>query len=182
MPSHESSLHISRLPALPSEQDLAELTSLLIQTVNGGGSVSFLAPLAEETARSWWLRVLGERSDRCIVLVAREHDRIVGTVQCQPAWAPNQPHRADIAKMMVHPDARGRGIGRLLLERIEQDAQSMGFRLLVLDTKRGTAAEQLYESKGWTRVGGIPDFALDPDGAALHETVIFYKRLPPVID
>jgi GNAT superfamily N-acetyltransferase len=108
--------------------------------------------------------------------VARDDRGIVGTVQLQPAWAPNQPHRADIAKLIVHRRARRRGVGRALIAEIEARAQAANFTLLTLDTVRGEGAEYLYADAGWQRVGVIPDYALDPDGR-LCDTVIFYKKI-----
>jgi len=111
--------------------------------------------------------------------VARDPDGIVGTVQLHPAWAPNQPHRAEIAKLLVHRRGRRMGLGRQLMETIEDAAQRAGFGLLTLDTKRGSAAEQLYRQFGWTAAGTIPGFALDSDGTP-HDAVIFYKQLGDV--
>lgn len=97
-------------------------------------------------------------------------------VQLQPSWAPNQPHRADVAKLIVHRRARGRGIARALMQELERHARKQGFTLLLLDTCKGSAAEQLYSSLGWTRVGEVPRFALNPDGTPC-DTVFFYKQL-----
>ena len=101
---------------------------------------------------------------------------ITGTVQLRPAPMPNQPHRADIAKLLVHRRARRQGLGRMLMQEIERRARSAGFTLLVLDTKRGDAAESLYRNAGWTEVGVIPGYALNPDGT-MCDTVVFYKEL-----
>lgn len=168
---------IERLTNPVSEHDLHALAQLLVETVNGGASVSFLAPLGLEAALDWWRGTFSTADPRAIVLVAREGEKITGTVQLHPAWAPNQPHRADIAKLMVHPQCRGAGLGRRLMATIEDMARQAGFRLLTLDTKRGTAAEQLYQRLGWDRAGSIPGYALDTDGQAMHDTVIFYKNL-----
>ncbi|MBV8543641.1 MAG: GNAT family N-acetyltransferase, partial [Acidobacteria bacterium] len=106
---------------------------------------------------------------------ARDGRGIAGTVQLRPAPMPNQPHRADVAKLLVHRRARGKGLGRMLMEEIERRARSDGFTLLTLDTKRGDAAESLYRRVGWIEVGVIPGYALNPDGS-LCDTVIFYKE------
>jgi GNAT superfamily N-acetyltransferase len=103
---------------------------------------------------------------------------IVGTAQARPAPQPNQPHRFDVAKMLVRPDARGRGIGAALLARVEAEALKRGRWLGVLDTVTDTAGFRLYERGGWTRVGEIPDFALWPQGG-LCPTTVFCKRLAP---
>jgi GNAT superfamily N-acetyltransferase len=97
-------------------------------------------------------------------------------VQLHPAWAPNQQHRGEIAKLLVHRRARRKGVGAALMEAIEERARKSGFTLLTLDTKRGEGAEELYERGGWTRVGVIPNYALNPDGTSC-DTVIFYKSL-----
>lgn len=165
-----------RLPI--SESDLRALAELLIDAVESGAAVSFLAPLTAEQAQAWWRRTLAAAHPAAIFLVAREADGcIVGTVQLHPVWAPNQPHRAEIAKVLVHRRSRRLGLGMQLMHAIETMAQRAGFRLLTLDTKRGSAAEHMYRQLGWTPVGTIPNYALDPDGATLHDTVIFYKDL-----
>lgn len=159
-------------------EDIRALAELLVDTVDSGSAVSFLAPLPVETAEEWWRRTITTAPPRAIVLVARDGGRIVGTVQLQPSWAPNQPHRGDIAKLIVHRRARRTGLGSKLMQQIEADAASAGYRLLTLDTRRGDGAEQLYHKLGWTRVGVIPRYAVDPDGRTPHDTVIFYKELP----
>jgi GNAT superfamily N-acetyltransferase len=159
----------------PPPQDVRALAELLVDVVDSGGSVSFIAPLALADAEHWWRETLSRRHSLAVILVAREQERIVGTVQLQPAWAPNQPHRADVTKLMVHPRARGRGIARGLMLVLEQEATARGFTLLVLDTVRGDAAERLYTSMGWSRVGVVPNFALHPDGKTFCDTVFFYK-------
>ena len=97
-------------------------------------------------------------------------------MQLHPAWPPNQRHRADIAKLLIHRRARRRGLGGLLMREIESRARAAGFTLLTLDTKRGDGAESLYRRGGWTEVGVIPGYALNPDGTPC-DTVVFYKEL-----
>lgn len=163
--------------------ELRDLALLLVDAVDSGAAVSFLQPLSVELAETWWrgqlesaARSAKEKSP--IVLVAREPaGRIVGTVQAQPAWAPNQPHRAEICKMLVHREARRQGLGRRLMNQIEQAARAAGFTLLTLDARGGGPAEALYRAMGWTFVGEIPDYAIDADGRGMHSTVIFYKKL-----
>ena len=135
-----------------------------------------MAGLRVDEAMEWWRETLSAASERTVVLVARDEQGIVGTVQLHPAWAPNQPHRADVAKLIVHRRGRRRGIARALMEEIERHARARQFTLLLLDTCKGTAAEQLYTSLGWTRVGEVPHFALNPDGSPC-DTVFFYKQL-----
>jgi GNAT superfamily N-acetyltransferase len=168
---------IDRIIPPASDDDLTGLAHLLVAVVEAGGSVSFLAPFTLEQAKAWWSATLTAARSRAVFLVARDEQGIVGTVQLQPAWAPNQPHHAEIAKLLVHPRARRMGLGTRLMEAIETEARQAGFRLLTLDTRRGGAAEQMYSQLGWTTAGIIPRFALDPDGSGLHDTVIFYKEL-----
>lgn len=166
-----------QLRAPVSDRDFRELAHLLVDAVESGSAVSFLSPLSLEEAEEWWRATLANANDKSIFLVARDNQGIVGSVQLHPAWAPNQPHRAEIAKLIVHRRGRRKGIGIQLMEEIEPLARRAGFTLLTLDTKRGEAAEQLYRRLGWTEVGVIPRYALNPQGGALHDTVVFYKEL-----
>ena len=167
-------IDVVRRPASPT--DLEQLADLLVDAVGSGASVSFMQPLTMDEAREWWRGTLERADPRAIVLAARDEQGIVGSVSLHPAWAPNQPHRADIAKLLVHRRARRQGVARALMQEIEARAHAAGFTLLTLDTVRGDAAEQLYASAGWQRVGVIPDYALYPDGR-LCDTVVFYKRV-----
>ncbi len=160
----------------PAASDLDQLAQLLTDAVDSGAGVSFMRGLSVEAARAWWRSSLERADPRSIVLVARDDEGIAGTVQLHPAWAPNQPHRADVAKLIVHRRARRRGVGRALVAEIEARARAANFTLLTLDTVRGEAAEHLYTASGWQRVGVIPDYALDPDGRPC-DTVIFYKKV-----
>jgi GNAT superfamily N-acetyltransferase len=153
-----------------------ELAALLLDAVDSGAGVSFLSDLTQADAEAWWRSVLETLSPRAVILVARDADGIAGTVQLQPAWAPNQPHRADIAKLIVHRRARRRGIGHALMAAIERQARAAGFTLLLLDAARGGDAGRLYAATGWVRVGDVPGFALNPDGS-LCDTVFYYKQL-----
>jgi GNAT superfamily N-acetyltransferase len=168
---------IERLIPPVSGSDLRDLAQLLIDAVESGAAVSFLAPLTIERAEDWWREIISTSHSGSIFLVARDVKGIAGSVQLHPAWAPNQPHRADIAKLLVHSRCRRTGLGTRLMHNIEYSARRAGFSLLTLDAKRGGAAEQLYRRIGWTAVGTIPRYALDPDGATAHDTVIFYKEL-----
>jgi GNAT superfamily N-acetyltransferase len=153
--------------------DLAEVLSLCVE---GGAGVSFLQPFPPEAAARWW-RSLSQRvhEGSIVVLTAREGAALLGTVQLHPAPQPNQPHRAEVAKLLVHPGARNRGIAEALMRRLEQEALARGRWLLTLDTASG-AADRLYRRLGWNEVGRIPDYALWPDGR-LSDTTVFYKRL-----
>lgn len=168
---------IERLAPPVSEADLRSLALLLVDAVDSGAAVSFLS-ITEAQALDWWRRQFAAPASGAIVLAARDADGIVGAVQLHPSWAPNQPHRADIAKLIVHRRARRRGLGERLMAAVEQEAASAGYRLLVLDSKRGDAGERLYRRLGWNVVGTIPRFALDTDGRTPHDTVVFYKELP----
>jgi ribosomal protein S18 acetylase RimI-like enzyme len=167
---------VERLTLPVDDDDLQALAELLVDAVAGGAGVSFIPPLPLEQARDWWQGCLASSSPRAVFLVVRDDQGVLGTVQLQPAWPPNQPHRADIAKLLVHSRARRKGIGSRLMKAIETEARHAGFRLLTLDTMRESAGELLYEKLGWVRVGIIPDYALNADGSA-HDTVIFYKRI-----
>jgi ribosomal protein S18 acetylase RimI-like enzyme len=167
---------IERLAPPVSEADLRALATLLVDAVDAGAAVSFLA-LTEAQALDWWRRLFGAPASGTIVLVARDESGIVGSVQLHPAWAPNQPHRADVAKLIVHRRGRRRGWGERLMAAVEREAAGAGYRLLVLDSKRGDAGERLYRRLGWTVVGTIPRYALDTDGTTPHDTVLFYKEL-----
>jgi GNAT superfamily N-acetyltransferase len=159
-----------------SEDVVQGLAALLVDAVGDNAGISFMAGLRIEEGAEWWRKTLTSASPRAVILVARDEQGIVGTVQLQPAWAPNQLHRADVAKLIVHRRARGRGIARALMRELERHAREERFTLLLLDTCKGGAAEQLYSSLGWIRVGEVPNFALNPDGTRC-DTVFFYKQL-----
>lgn len=162
--------------AAPTRDVIEQLAAVLIDAVKGGAGISFMSDLGVDEARDWWRAVFDRASSRTVILVARDEQGVVGTVQLQPAWAPNQPHRADVAKLIVHRRARGRGIARALMQELERQASAQRFTLLLLDTCKGSAAERLYTSLGWIRVGEVPRFALNPDGSPC-DTVFFYKHL-----
>lgn len=159
-----------------TDDDFRGLASLLLDAVESGAAVSFLADLTLERAEAWWRKILGGTPSTAIVLVARDLGGIAGSVQLHPAWAPNQPHRAEVTKLLVHRRNRRTGLGTQLMQAIEAAAREAGFTLLTLDTKRGEGAERLYRRLGWTASGIIPRYALDPEGG-LHDTVVFYKEL-----
>ena len=167
---------IERVARNVGREDLDGLVDLLFDAIDGNAGVSFMPGLTRTDAEAWWLSALAP--PRAIVLVARDAAGAVGTVQVQPSWAPNQPHRGDVAKLIVHRRARRQGIGRALMEALEQEARAEGFRLLLLDTRKDDHPERLYASMGWVRVGDVPDFAFNPDGS-LCSTVFYYKPLRP---
>jgi GNAT superfamily N-acetyltransferase len=155
---------------------MGQLADVLLDCVEGGASVSFMLPMAREKALRFWDKVADgvARGERTLV-VADDGHGIVGTVQLITDMPENQPHRADVAKLLVHRRARGAGIGRRLMEAVEEAARGQGRRVLVLDTASDTA-ERLYERLGWQRAGVVPDYAYMPDGA-LCATTFFYKHV-----
>lgn len=171
-----SAITVHRLERIDDTQ-LNELCDLLIDCVEGGASVSFLWPMTRAKAESFWLAVAAglARNDRALIAARDSQGRIVGTAQAIWASPENQPHRADLAKMLVHRRARRLGAGAALLRAAEAAARDAGKTLLVLDTASDDA-ERLYERGGWQRVGTIPFYALLPDGAPCS-TVVFYKKL-----
>jgi GNAT superfamily N-acetyltransferase len=165
------------LTANESAAAVPALADILMDVVMAGASVSFQPPLKRERAEAFWRKIAdGVAAGAAILLVAEHEGRMVGTVQVQFAMIENQPHRADIAKMLVHTSARRLGIGAALMRAAETAAREAGRTLLTLDTVTGSAGERLYARLGWTRVGIIPGYALTPyDG--LCDTTIFYKRI-----
>lgn len=160
-----------------NEAELDGLSELLIDCVEGGASVSFMLPMTRTKANDFWRGVAdsAERGER-LVYVAEDSQGIVGSAQIVWAQAENQPHRADVAKMLVHRRARRRGLGAALLAAAEQGAKRRGKTLLVLDTVSGSDGYRLYAANGWQRCGEIPSYALWPDGRPCPTTV-FYKSL-----
>lgn len=170
---------IERLTLHASDSDVRDLAGLLIDAIESGAAVSFLATLKQPSAEDWWRKTLSSSHPGAIFLVARDAGGIAGSVQLHPAWAPNQPHRAEVTKLLVHRRSRRSGLGTLLMQAIEAAALAAGYTLLTLDAKRGAEAERLYRRIGWNYVGAIPRFALDPDGHTPHDAVVFYKELEP---
>jgi ribosomal protein S18 acetylase RimI-like enzyme len=156
----------------------ATLADLLVETVASGGSVSFMHPLAPEAAADFWAGALAaaERGER-IIFGAWDRDALVGTVTLLLDLPPNQPHRAEIAKMMTRVSHRGRGVATALLHAAEAVAAAKGRSLLVLDTAKDEGAAGLYERQGFSLAGEIPDYALKPHGG-LTSTLIYWKRIP----
>lgn len=167
---------VERLSLPVSDSDLRDLAQLLVEAVEDGAAVSFLLPLSLERAEDWWRKTLSESGSAAIFLVARDNETIAGTVQLHPAWAPNQPHRAEVMKLLVNRRSRRKGLATQLMQTVEDEARRAGFNLLTLDAKRGGAAEALYRRLGWILVGTIPNYALDPDRTP-HDGVFFYKQL-----
>ena len=154
------------------------LAEVLIDCVQGGASVSFMWPLSREKAQAFWRDVAqGVASAERVLLVAQQADGcIVGTAQLLLGLPENQPHRADVAKVLVHRRARRQGIAQRLMAAIDDEARREGRSVLVLDTVTGGDAERLYARSGWQRVGEVPRYALMPDGAWCS-TTFFHKQL-----
>jgi len=176
MPAAEQ-IEIRLLGATEVRAQLDGLAAVLADCVAGGASVSYMAPFSHEQARAvfeaWAVEV---EQGRRLLLAAFADGDLVGTVQVILALPPNQPHRAEIAKLLVHRSARGRGIAQLLMERAEAEARAEGKTLLVLDAVTGDDAARLYARLGWTTVGVIPGYALYPDGRPC-DTTYFFKAL-----
>ncbi|MET9892653.1 GNAT family N-acetyltransferase [Streptomyces sp. NPDC006465] len=167
---------VARLTAAELHAAVDELADLLTDTVEGGASIGFLAPLDHAAAVAWWReRAAAVSAGRLAVWVTRGGDRLLGTVALAFPDKPNSRHRAELVKLMVHRDGRGQGLGRTLLATAEKEAAAAGVTLLHLDTETDSPAESLYLSAGWTRLGAIPDYAATPSGE-LRPTTIFYKR------
>jgi GNAT superfamily N-acetyltransferase len=167
---------ITVLDAAVATVAIDELADVLTDCVAGGASVSFMLTFGHDDGVVFFEKVIASiaRGDT-VLIAARQDGRIVGTVQLGLDMPPNQPHRADVKKLLVHRSARGRGIGAALMACAETEAKARGRALLVLDTASG-AAERLYQRAGWQRTGVIPDYAMWPAGG-FCDTTIFWKRV-----
>jgi len=170
-------IRIRRLDAF-ADREIEGLSDVLIDCVEGGASVSFMWPMDRDKALAFWRGAAASaaRGERIVLAAEDARGTIVGTVQVVWAQPENQPHRGDLAKMLVRRRARRRGIGADLLAAAEHNARAAGKTLLVLDTVTGADAERLYTRFGWQRCGVIPDYALWPDGRPCATTV-FFKSL-----
>lgn len=168
---------IRLLDAHEVEHRAGELGHVLSDCVNGGASVSFMLPYSDDDGRNFYARVATRAlAGEVLVFAGFVENRLAGTVMLGLDTPPNQPHRADVMKMLVHRSARRRGLARALLDAAEAEAQRRGRWLLVLDTVEGGDADRLYPRCGWSRSGSIPGYALFPAGG-LCATVIYYKAL-----
>lgn len=180
MSQDPASLELTLLTADDAVAHLPALGELLHACVQGGASVSFVLPYSPEDAQAFWrAKVLpGVAGGGLALWVARQDGRIAGSVQLDSDTPPNQPHRAEVRKLLVHPDFRRRGIARRLMREAESHAARIGRSLITLDTRTGDSAEPLYASLGYVTVGQIPGFSRDPrDAGKLDATTIMYKRL-----
>jgi GNAT superfamily N-acetyltransferase len=157
---------VRRVDAHEAAACVEALADVLIDCIEGGASVSFMLPIARDKAVDFWRKVAGgvARNERALLIAEDVDGQIVGTVQVITEQPENQPHRADIAKMLVHRKARRRGIAQRLMVAAEHAAREEGKFVLVLDTVTGGDAERLYERVGWQRVGMVPKYALLPNG------------------
>ncbi|MPW15459.1 GNAT family N-acetyltransferase [Paraburkholderia sp. CNPSo 3157] len=170
-------IRVRRVAAHEAAQCIDDLADVLIDCVDGGASVSFMQPLTRERAVAFWQMIAGdvERGERALLIAEDSDGRIVGTVQLVLAQPDNQPHRADVAKMLVHR-ARRRGVAQQLMAAADAVARDESKTVLVLDTVTGGDAERLYARAGWQRVGEVPKYALMPDGSFCG-TTFYYKHL-----
>lgn len=170
-------IEIRQLSASDASAYLGDLAEVLVDCVEGGASVSFMPPFGKPDAEEFFRRVIrGVEAGERILLAAFVDSKLAGTVQVLTAMPPNQPHRAEIAKLLVLRFAQGRGVAAALMRQAEQCARGAGKTLLVLDTCEGGAAERLYLRLGWVKAGVIPKYALNPDGSWC-DTIVFWKSL-----
>ncbi len=169
---------IRALTPAEAEARREQLIDLLVDAVESGASVNFVWPMTREKSAKWWAGALqshaaGER----VILVAEEPDRVLGSVQLIFPGQENQAHRGDIGKLLVHTDARRRGLGAALMQAAETEAKARGRTLLVLDTEAGSSGDRLYERLGWTRFGVVPNYAMSADGTHIADCAFFYKAV-----
>jgi GNAT superfamily N-acetyltransferase len=169
---------VRRVGAGEAAACIEALADVLIDCVEGGASVSFMLPMTRAKAVAFWRGVADGvvRGERVLLVAEDGAGRIVGTVQLITSLPENQPHRGDVAKMLVHRSARRRGVAQQLMTSIDDAARAEGRTVLVLDTVTGGDAERLYARAGWQRVGVVPQYALMPDGP-FCATTFFYKHL-----
>lgn len=172
---------VMRLDPATGRDHLDDLAEILVEAVRGGASVSFMLPFGRDDALAYWHRVLDHvEAGEVVLLGAFTGGRLDGTVQLHLATPPNQPHRAEVAKLLVHARARRGGLGSTLMAAVEAEALDLGRTLLTLDTLAENPAALLYAGRGYARAGEIPDYALLPDGRGPEATVVFWKRLDAV--
>jgi ribosomal protein S18 acetylase RimI-like enzyme len=173
------SAKIRQLSSAELPGHLATLTDILVKTVEAGASVGFVLPFPPEAAASFWQDKIFTAVQRSDVLLfgAFLEGQLQGTVQLSVALPPNQPHRADVGKLLVHPDARRAGLGRALMQQLEAEARRLGKTLLLLDTRSGDPSQRLYESLGYQVAGSVPGFCRHPSAARFEPTTFLYKAL-----
>jgi GNAT superfamily N-acetyltransferase len=170
-------VRIVELPEADAYRQLEGLCTLLIDAVEAGASVNFLADLKHSDAEAFWEGAMeGIPRGRTHLFAALEGSQLLGAVLLYPAWQPNQPHRADVAKLLVLRSARRQGVASRLMDALEARALELGRTLLTLDTVTGSGAEPFYQGRGYKRAGIIPNYALMPDGSPC-DTSVYYKQL-----
>ncbi len=176
-------MQVSKLLPANFSNELAGLTALLHACVIDGASIGFILPFSETEAESFWRDKVfpAVAHETRIVLIARLNDEIAGTVQLDYETPANQLHRAEVRKLLVHPNFRRRGIGRKLMIEIEALASALGRSLITLDTRTGDMAEPLYTGLGYSVAGVIPGYCRDAQTQRLDPTTVMYKKLRPVI-
>ncbi len=167
------------MESAPNDELCDGLAEVLYACVHGGASVGFVLPFSQDEARRFWSdKVLPQvMAGGATLWVAHSEGRALGTVQLHHDLPPNQPHRADVAKLLVHPDARRNGLGRALMDALEVEAHALHKRLLVLDTRSGDASQTLYENMGFTAAGTIPGYCLNPFDGRPEATTYLFKPL-----
>lgn len=172
-----SIVKVQCLSADEMNERVDDLCEVLSDCINGGASLGFMLPFEPKDAMPYWREVQGHvAGGQTLIAVAVREGKVVGTVQVGLAQKPNQPHRGDVMKLLVHRSARGIGLSRKLMACVEMEAARLGRTLLVLDTATGSEAEAIYPRLGWQKVGVIPDYALWPQGG-FCDTTLFYKRI-----
>jgi GNAT superfamily N-acetyltransferase len=161
-----------------SEYDAAvpRLAAILVDAVDSGAGVTFMHPLAQDVAEAFWMKQKADlASGQITIFIAEEDGVIAGTVMLQKVWPPNQPHRCEVAKLLVHRDFRRKGLATLLMQALEAKAQALGFTLITFDTVAQSPAEAFYRQLGFTCAGYIPNYAYAR--GKLDGTALFYKQL-----
>lgn len=171
-------MSIETLSAEQATRMIGELADILSDCVAGGAAVNFMHPFSPAEARAFWIRAIASVAAGKAVLLAARHDgRLSGTVMLGLDTPPNQPHRADVKKLLVHRRARRQGLARQLMLAAEAEARRLGRVLLTLDTRHGDRAEQLYLSLGYKLIGIVPRYSLPPEGGVADDCAFFYKEL-----
>jgi len=169
---------ITLFDAAMAEREIDALSDILQDCVTGGASVNFVQPYGTEDAARFWRRMIpGIAAGEQILLVASHDGRPAGTVMLGLDTPPNQPHRADVKKLLVHRRARRHGLARALMQAVEQEARKRGRILLTLDTEHGSPAEGMYKTLGYTPFGIVPRYAITADGQSVADCAFFYKAL-----
>ncbi|MBW8637481.1 GNAT family N-acetyltransferase [Hoeflea sp. WL0058] len=170
---------ITRMTVDDFERRIDDFATVLHACVHAGANVNFVLPFSREDSAAFWMDKVAPAlaNGKRVLWAAMENERVAGTVQLDYDTPPNQPHRAEVTKLLVHPDFRRRGLAKALMAELETEAQRLGRSLITLDTRTGDKAEPLYASLGYQTVGIIPDFCVDPIENRLHPTTIMYKAL-----